>query len=222
VTAAKWNGSLHLFSIERDNRVFYRVIAVGSYETDESNGRILIGEGYVELAAIVSDQRGVELFGLTETGLVFRKAVAGAATGDWTQVGQNMNISGPLNVIPWPQGEASIVTVESSRNEIVLLKWLTQGELSESREWHRLCLAPPGRLSAAVIDDVLVLAILTEDERVIAARWSNYPVHPFVPEWRPLGTINSLLDAKFSLLSHSKEDVDRRATSRVPEAHRGA
>ena len=45
----------------------------------------------------------------------------------------------------------------------------------------------------------MVLAVLTEDETVIAAAWRDYPRAPRALRWHELGTINSLTDAHLSL-----------------------
>ena len=67
--------------------------------------------------------------------------------------------------------------------------------------WQTIGAAPPGALSAECIDEVVVLAVLSDDETVHAAPWREYPEPPPGLEWTTLGTMNELISARYSLRS---------------------
>jgi len=191
VTAASTAGQLHLFTLDQDGRVLQKSYAPGRGADRE--WRSLGGRFVSPIAAAVAHQR-VELFALDENHRVMHRALN---SGDWKVIGEN--IAGSLNVLTSSKGELVVLAVGDS-GEILFRSPATL-------EWASLGAAPARELSAAFVDDLVVLAYLEEDATVLAAAWRTYPRADSHLQWQILGTVGSLANSRFSLLPrHAAEN----------------
>jgi hypothetical protein len=124
-------------------------------------------------------------------------AGSGQALTDWQLIGDG--VGGSLNAFTSRRG-VSVVAV--SRKGEVLHKLLRDNAWHPAgHKWQALGAAPTGPLSAELVeDDIVVLAVLAEKETIHLLPWRNYPETPAGDAWQTVGTINSLLDARLSLI----------------------
>jgi hypothetical protein len=203
---------LSLFTLGADGAVAHKSWSrdVPSNDQWEPLGGAFVGP----LAAAVAPDGRIEIFGLGRDGSVFHRtlnaAEGGRAASDWEVIGEG--VGGSLTAFSSPRG---VSVVALGRGGEVLHK-LRRGNdwRPAGREWQSLGAAPAGPLSAELVeDDIAVLAVLAEDETVHLLPWRNYPDTPPVDGWQRVGTINSLLDARLSLIEPAIEKGTRGDTS---------
>ena len=201
LTVVASNDLLHLFAIGADGQVLHQAVcADGSYSADAQGDTAWrsIGGRFVApvVAAVARDS--IELFGLSAEGIVAHMTLTdNSGMGEWETVGEG--IAGSLNAFVSPRDEVGVVAI-GRNGEILHQQWPAGTSKPGARAWGSLGPAPQGTLTADFIDDVLVLASLADDDTVQAAPWRNYPDQAPKLAWQVLGTLNSLHDARFSLL----------------------
>ncbi len=188
---------LHVLAVDDAGVVQHQRTAPGatSTKTGAEKGRSLGGPPMSAVVATLARGR-IELFALGADGAVHYRTLDGDATTAWTRIGEG--IAGSLNAFTTAQGEAGLVA-RGRNGDAMYLPWSGDSSRAASAGWRSLGSAPPGSLSVECIDDVIVLAVLGDDEIVHAAPWRNHPAVPTKLEWRAVGTVNALLDANYSL-----------------------
>jgi hypothetical protein len=200
-----------LFTLDRDGGVSHKAFSrdVPQNEEWESLGGEFVGS----IAAAVGPDGRIEIFGLSRDGVVSHRTLsaesAGPAVSDWQRIGDG--IGGSLTAFTTPRG---VSVVARDRDGEVLHKLRRGNEWRPAgREWQSLGAAPAGPLFAELVeDDVVVLAVLAEDESIMLRPWRNYPDAPR-DDWRSVGTINSLLESRLSLIEPSPEKDTLAASS---------
>ncbi len=189
--------ALHLFAVRDDGEVSHRAISPDAdpRESGHANGRSLGGSVVSPVLATTAGNR-IQLFALSAEGAAFARTALEAS--DWERIGEGL--AGDLNAFTTPRGEVCLVARGRS-GDIQHLSWSVEDGTGGGSQWQTIGTAPPGALSAECIDDVVVLAVLSEDETVHAAPWRDYPEPPPRLEWRNLGTMNELISARYSLRS---------------------
>jgi hypothetical protein len=189
---------LHLFAPGKVGEVLHRVVSPDAEKVTNGYGRwTSLGGSFVWPLAVAVIGENIDLFALSGEGGVFHKALNNKAKGEWKKIGEGM--VGSLNTFTTVRGEIGVVAV-GSNGKIQHLPWSSESVSSRPPKWRSLGTAPKGALSSEVFDDVVVFAALGEDETVSAAPWRNYPERPDKLEWQALGTMNSLINARYSLL----------------------
>ncbi len=151
--------------------------------------------------------QGIELFALDKEGAVLHKSVNAAGSREWQRIGEGM--AGSLNAFTTPRGEIGVIALGRD-GKVMYLAW--SAGTPRDADWRPLGKAPPGVLSAEFIDDLVVLAVLDDDEMMQAAAWPTNPEPPAKLEWRKLGAINALVSARYSLLHHAQDATPGSAT----------
>ena len=189
---------LQLFSLDDTGQVLHRAMPLEAADTAPGSERWdSLGGSFVGPIAVSVDSGDVELFALSPDGGLFHKALGSDAGLEWQQIGEG--IAGALNVFTTPRGEIGIVAI--GRDGEIHHRQFSVGSVSAvGSTWQSIGPAPRGVLYADVFDDVVVLAATADDETVTAAAWRNYPESPQELDWLALGTLDSLLDTRFSLL----------------------
>jgi hypothetical protein len=189
---------LHLFAPGKAGEALHRVVSPDAEKVMNGYGRwTSLGGSFVWPLAVAVIGENIDLFGLSAEGGVFHKALNSKAKGEWKKIGEGM--VGSLNTFTTERGEIGVVAV-GSNGKIQHLPWSSESVSARSPKWRSLGTAPKGALSSEVFDGVVVFAVLGEDETVSAAPWRNYPERPDKLEWQALGTMNSLISARYSLL----------------------
>ncbi len=189
-----------LFALDRDGAVAHKSLLPDVPPNDEWE---TLGGAFVgPIAAAVGLDGRIEIFGLASDGGVFHRTLGAAGCGqaarDWQFIGDG--VGGSLTAFSSPRGGVSVVA--SGRKGEVLHKLRCDDEWRPAgREWQSLGAAPAGPLSGELVeDDIVVLAVLSENETIQVLPWRNYPDTPPGDGWQCVGTINSLLDARLSLI----------------------
>ncbi len=189
---------LHLLAVGSDGQVMHRPIAPEAVQSAPEDEKWHSLGGHV-VAPVVAAAAGpdVELFALNAEGSVLHRSLNGEAGHDWRSIGDGM--TGSLNALTTSRGDIGLVALGHS-GDVTFLPWSAGHARDESAQWRSIGKAPQGVLSAEFIDDVVVLAVLSDDETVHAAPWRDYPEPPAKLEWQTLGTMNDLISARFSLM----------------------
>jgi hypothetical protein len=201
---ASSENQIRLFALDQDGAVSHKTFSRDIPPNDAWEP--LGGEFVGSIAAAVGPEGRIEIFGLSRDGVVSHRTLStegtGPAASDWQRIGDG--VSGSLTAFTTPRG-VSVIALD--RDGEVLHKLMRGNEWRPAgREWQSLGRAPGGPLFAELVeDDVVVLAVLAEDETVHLRPWRNYPDAPPRDDWRSVGTINSLLDARLSLIEPSPE-----------------
>ena len=199
VTVVASDKALHLFAVGSDGEVSHRTISPDADppESGHANGRSLGGSVVSPVVAITAGDR-IQLFALSAEGDVLARRLAAAEGSDWKRIGDG--VAGDLNALTTPRGEVGLVARGRS-GDILHLSYPAEAGKGGGSTWQTIGAAPPGALSAECIDEVVVLAVLSDDETVHAAPWREYPEPPPGLEWTTLGTMNELISARYSLRS---------------------
>ena len=198
LTVVAAGDALHLLAVDDAGRVLHQVLSADAAQAGSGYAKARSVGGSV-MAPVVAACAGdrVELFALDKEGAVFHKALSDDAKGEWKRIGEGM--AGSLNAFTSARGEIGVVA-RARDGEAMHLPWSLEAARAGSPAWRSLGKAPPGALSAEGIDDVVVLAVLGDDETVHAAPWRTWPELPSKLEWKSFGTMNDLISARYSLL----------------------
>jgi len=199
VTVVASDKALHLFAVGSDGEVSHRTISPDADppESGHANGRSLGGSVVSPVVAITAGDH-IQLFALSAEGDVLARTLAAAEGSEWTRIGDG--VAGDLNALTTARGEVGLVARGRS-GDILHLSYPAEAGKGGGSTWQTIGAAPPGALSAECIDEVVVLAVLSDDETVHAAPWREYPEPPPGLEWTTLGTMNELISARYSLRS---------------------
>ena len=189
---------LHLFAVGADGQVMHRSVAPDAVQSAAGNEKwhSLGGRVVVPVVAAVT-AAGIELFALDAEGRVLHRSLNGESGREWRSIGEGM--TGSLNAFTTSRGDIGLVALGRG-GDVRFVAWTTEHARGGSPNWRSIGKAPHGAFSAEWIDDVVVLAVLSDDETVHAAPWRDYPEPPAKLEWRALGTMNDLISSRYSLL----------------------
>jgi hypothetical protein len=206
---------LHLLAVGKAGEVLHRALSPDATEATHGQGRwTSLGGSFVWPVAVAATPTTVDLFALSADGGVFYKALTSNAGDGWKKIGEGM--VGSLSAFTTLHSEIGIVAVDSN-GSIQHLPWTPESDAAGFSKWRSLGPAPRGALSAEVFDDVVVFAALAEDETVNVAPWRNYPEPPAKLEWQALGTMNSLISARYSLLPAPRAAAESACIDTAPE-----
>ncbi|MEP7328974.1 MAG: hypothetical protein ABI777_07165 [Betaproteobacteria bacterium] len=189
---------LHVLAINDAGVVQHHVMVPGDASPDAGPGktRALGGEALsAVVAAAARDQ--IELFAVATNGAIYHRTLAPDTAKAWTRVGEGM--AGSLNAFTTPDGEVGLVA-RGRNGDAMYAPWSGNASGTAAAGWRSLGKTPSGSLSVECIDDVIVLAVLGDDEIVHAAPWRNHPALPSKLEWRAVASMNALIDASYSLV----------------------
>jgi hypothetical protein len=218
VTVVASNGHLSLFRLGPDGGVLHKTVSAAARPDDDWQA---LGGTFVGpiAAAVVND--GIELVALDSNGRVFHRRLddAGgrAVPGDWRFIGSG--VSGEIAVLSSAQTGLSVFA--RGREGDILGKRRHRDRWSPGEEkWDSLGAAPAGSFSAGFVDDdVVVLAVLGPDETVRVLPWRRYPDAPRDDRWRVVGTLDSLLKARMSLIKAPAASRAGSSTRYLTAAH---
>ncbi len=193
---------LHVLAIDDAGVVQHHLMVPGDASPKAGPGKVraLGGEALsAVVAAVARDQ--TELFALGADGAIHHRTLASDTAKAWTRVGEGM--AGSLNAFTTAGGEIGLV-VRGRDGDAMYAPWSGKASGTAAAGWRSLGTTPPGSLSVECIDDVIVLAVLDDDESVHAAPWRNHPELPSKLEWRVVGTMNALVNASYSLVDATR------------------
>ncbi len=195
VTVVAVGDLLHVLMLDKDGRAMHQVQPTSAGQKVDAWRSL--GGSFVAPLAVATRSHAIDVFGLNAEGQVFHGDLAARHDVKWERIGDG--IAGSLNAFVTQRGGVSIVAVGRD-GDIRHLDWSAHAPACDSSKWNSLGAAPLGALRAEVFLDVVVLAALADDETVHAASWRQCPELPDRLNWRVLGTIDSLVNARFSLL----------------------
>ena len=198
LTVVAVEDALHLLAVGADGQVMHNSIAPDAVQaaSGDEKWRPLGGHVVAPVVAAAAGA-GVELFALDADGSVLHRSLNGEAGHEWRSIGDA--VIGSLNAFTTSRGDIGLVALDRS-GDVKFLPWSAEQARGESLKWRSIGKAPRGVLSAEFIDDVVVLAVLSDDETVHAAPWRDYPEPPAKLKWQALGTMNDLISARFSVM----------------------
>jgi hypothetical protein len=193
LTVVAEGDALHLFARGDHGDIRHRTVTPGAATAADRHAEWhSLGAAATWPPAAAVTPLGVDLFALDAGGQVLHRSLAAGAPRDWQGIGTG--ITGTLNAFTTPRGEVGLVAVGRDRNAM-FRSWPTP---AGPATWRTLGPVPDGALSVECIGDVVVLAVVSDSGTVHAAPWRTYP-EPAPLEWRVLGTVEDMQNARYSL-----------------------
>ncbi len=140
-----------------------------------------IGGGFVGRLLAVPGPRGPILVGLDQHGAVHQSD----GDGEWRRVAEG--VAGDLTIFASDEGVS--MAARGGGDEVMYRS-------DKDKEWRKLGRGPRGHLLGAATPSGPVFAILREDETLVVAVYDDASTSL---DWREAGSINDLLDRRFSL-----------------------
>ena len=194
---ASGDDHVSLFGLSPEGAVLHKTHAPDA--RPDEDWQTLGGSFVGPVTAAAGADGEIELFALDEDGSVSHRTLADPRRGEpeeeWERVGAG--IGGSLAALFSPRAGLSLFAL--GRGGEVLHKRRPPQEdwQPEGPEWQTLGVASDGRLSAEWVgDEVVLLAVVAEDETVRILAWPRYPDEPPREGWQVVGTVNSLLQAR--------------------------
>ena len=206
------NERVSLFGLSPEGGVLHKTHAPDAHPDED--WQTLGGSFIGPVTAAAGADGKVELFALDEDGTVAHRTLADPQRAEpeeeWERVGAG--IGGSLAALFSPRTGLSLFALGRG-GEVLHKRRPPQEEWEpEGPEWETLGVASDGTLSAEWVgDEVLLLAVVAEDETVRVLAWQHYPAEPPREGWQVVGTVNSLLQAQ----------IPERESGTVPDAPQG-
>ena len=188
---------ISLFGLSPDGAVLHKTHAPDTRPDDD--WQTLGGSFVGPVKAVAGADGEIELFATDEDGSVSHRTLADPLGGqpeeEWERIGAG--IGGSIAALFSPRTGLSLFALGRG-GEVLHKRRPPQEEWEpEGLEWETLGVTSDGTLSAEwVEDDVLLLAVVAEDETVRVLAWPHYPDEPPREGWQVIGTVNSLLQAQ--------------------------
>jgi hypothetical protein len=189
---ATTDGRLNIFAFDRDGGVIFQ----SPKGTREVPWRKLGGRFRGSVTSAEGAKGQIEVFGLSEEGVVFHTSVgpdAKAGKDNWQRIGAA--VAGSLTAVSFPDGSVGVFAI--GQNGEVLHKVRRRNKWSPAAaEWRSLGKANGGRLTARAIDrGGVAVGTLSDGDAMQLLLWRNYPEGRPAP-WKKCGTVDAWLDAR--------------------------